>query len=192
MSSDRATRHSGERPGDDGLVRDQRQRRRSRDLPRGSSRCGDAWCPHTVTEPMKRALTLALTVAVIGGLAFMGAAGTAAAQADANSSVDVDQDSDAVTVIDTDQENNNQQTQIATSYSSSDVSTAKTTAIQGQAVEQENENEVEDTTTISGNYADVDSDANASDDDDNSTDNSVDGITGGELVDIFAQLGISL
>ncbi|OLZ40313.1 hypothetical protein A6E15_04640 [Natrinema saccharevitans] len=42
---------------------------------------------------MNRALTLALTVALIGGLAFMGAAGTAAATDDGQSNdADIDQD----------------------------------------------------------------------------------------------------
>jgi len=53
---------------------------------------------------MKRALTLALTVALIGGLTFMGFAGTAAA-ADFQNDAGVDQDTDAATdqAQDTDQ-----------------------------------------------------------------------------------------
>ncbi|ELY82283.1 hypothetical protein [Natrinema gari] len=113
---------------------------------------------------MKRALTLTLTVALIGGLAFMGLAGTAAAQPqinpDVNSSVDIDQDSSATTTINNDQSNSNSQTQLASSYASSDTSYAKTVAYQSQDVDQNNVNVVDDVYTISANQAN-DNDANS-------------------------------
>lgn len=123
--------------------------------------CGShACCPrrNTVTHEMKRTHTLALMIALIGGLALVGFAGSAAAQPDTdvdalNPEVDIDQDADADTTIETNQENSNSQTQVAASFSSSDESYATTTAIQGQDVDQDNVNVVNDVNTIAANQA---------------------------------------
>lgn len=122
---------------------------------------------------MKRGLTALVTFALIGGLAFMGFAGTAAAQEaagaqdddgliDIGSDVNVDQDSTSAVSVETNQANSNEQTQIATSSSSSDKSYAKTTAVQDQEVTQVNSNEVGDVTSVSSNYADTDADTGIS------------------------------
>lgn len=111
---------------------------------------------------MKRALTLALTVALIGGLAFMGIAGTAAAQDGGdeidvlNPEVDNDQDSEATTEISVDQDNDNEQNQVTVASSSSDTSYAKASSYQQQDVDQDNDADVEDVTTVSSNYAEND------------------------------------
>ncbi|MFA9424725.1 toxin transporter [Natronorubrum sp. A-ect3] len=57
------------------------------------------------SQIMKRALSLALTVALIGSLAFMGFAGTAAADATIENNADVDQE----TTAETDQAQDNKQ-----------------------------------------------------------------------------------
>lgn len=99
---------------------------------------------------MKRTLTLVMTVALIGGLMFMGFAGTATAQ---NVTVENEQDAEAENNIEVEQENNNAQVQSATSYSSSDTSEATTVAVQGQDVDQTNAANVEDTNAGAVNYA---------------------------------------
>ncbi|WP_436344065.1 hypothetical protein [Natronorubrum sp. FCH18a] len=100
---------------------------------------------------MNRTLAITLTVAMIGGLMFIGFAGTAAAQ-DAGINVgDIDQetgDATAVTQVSVDQNNNNAQVgesaAVATSYSDSDsgsatsVSDATSSVTQGQSVGQSN------------------------------------------------------
>ncbi|ELZ03337.1 hypothetical protein [Natrialba aegyptia] len=108
---------------------------------------------------MKRTLAITLTVALIGGLMFMGFAGTAAAQND------VDQETgDATVDIDVDQENNNAQVGVAESssspfsvgYHSSTFSYSDAEVNQVQLVEQTNENEIEDVSAESGDNINVD------------------------------------
>ena len=114
---------------------------------------------------MKRGLTALVTFALIGGLAFMGFAGTAAAQdslVDIGSDVDVDQNAESAAVVETEQENENEQTQIATSSSISDTSYAKTYASQSQDVTQENSNSVGDVTSVASNDATVNADTGIS------------------------------
>ncbi|MCU4740213.1 hypothetical protein OB955_02740 [Halobacteria archaeon AArc-m2/3/4] len=98
-----------------------------------------------------------MTVALVGGLMFMGFAGTATAQdieVGIDAEVDNEQEANAENNIAVAQENNNAQGQIASSYSSSDKSEATTVAVQGQDVDQSNAANVEDTTAIASNEAD--------------------------------------
>ena len=75
---------------------------------------------------MKRTLAITLTVAMIGGLMFMGFAGTAAAQ-DTNVNVgDIDfgdqETGDAVAISDVDVEQNNANAQVGTASADADAS----------------------------------------------------------------------
>ncbi|WP_247001679.1 hypothetical protein [Halosolutus gelatinilyticus] len=59
---------------------------------------------------LQRSLAITLTVALFGGLLFMGAAGSAAAQVNINvGDIDQDADSNATTTVDVDQSNDNAQ-----------------------------------------------------------------------------------
>ena len=108
---------------------------------------------------MNRTLTALLTFALVGSLAFMGFAGTAAAQeslVDVGSDVDTNQNAESAVIVDNNQQNTNSQVQIAESNASSQKSTAQTTAVQQQEVTQVNENSVSDVSSISTNTADTD------------------------------------
>ncbi len=120
------------------------------------------------TMEMKRTLALTLTVAMVGGLMFMGFAGTAAAQ-DGNISVDqTTGDATATTDVDVDQENNNDQIGVsgafadASSYNDDGYDKKKGGGASSSFAGAEAASAVEqDQTVVQGNNADVDADSDA-------------------------------
>ncbi|WP_323173759.1 hypothetical protein [Natrialba sp. PRR66] len=108
---------------------------------------------------MKRTLTITLTVALVGGLMFMGFAGTAAAQdgligVDIGDDVGVNQSANATTDVSVDQSNSNDQAQESLALSSNGASEA--VGAQAQEVTQDNSASVENVSSTATNDADVD------------------------------------